>query len=80
MAKYKYAEEPSDPSIIYTMNNDDYMLIVNRVANNSAISSLVSSYGDSELYTGASAYYGNFDTRLYKSSNTISTFATFVLA
>jgi len=66
LAKYKYAEEPSDPSIIYTMNNDDYMIIVNRVANNSAISSLVSSYGDSELYTGASAYYGNFDTRLYK--------------
>lgn len=68
LAKYKYAEEPNDPSIVHTLVNDDYMLIVNRVANNSdpAISSLVSSYGDSELYTGAGAYYGNFDTRLSK--------------
>ncbi|MDV7186779.1 hypothetical protein R3X25_05745 [Lutibacter sp. TH_r2] len=68
LAKYKYAEEPSDPAVIYTMVNDDYQLIVDLVANNSdpAISSLVSSYGDSELYTGASAYYGNFDIRLSK--------------
>lgn len=68
LAKYKYAEEPSDPSVIYRMENDDYQLIVDRVANNSnpAISDLVTSFGDSELYTGASVYYGNFDTRLNK--------------
>ncbi len=68
LAKYKYAEEPSDPSIIYTMINEDYQLIVERVKNNSdpAINSLVSSYGTNEYYTGASSYYGNFDTRLYK--------------
>ena len=68
LAKYKYAEEPSDPSVIYRMENDDYQLIVDRVANNSnpAISDLVTSYGDSELYTGAGVYFGNFDTRLYK--------------
>ncbi|WP_111707328.1 hypothetical protein [Lutibacter citreus] len=68
LAKYKYAEEPSDPSVIYTMNNDDYQIIVDGVASSSdtAVSSLVSSYGDSEFYTGASVYYGNFDNRLYK--------------
>ncbi len=68
LAKYKYSEEPSDPSVIYTMTNDDYQLIVDRVVNNSnpAISDLVTSYGDSELYTGAGVYFGNFDTRLYK--------------
>lgn len=68
LAKYKYAEAPSDPSVIHSMVNDDYMLIVDAVANHSdpLVSGLVSSYGDSELYTGASAYYGNFDTRLYK--------------
>jgi hypothetical protein len=68
LAKYKYAEEPSDPAVIYTMTNDDYQIIVDRVVSNSntAISSLVSSYGDSELYTGASVYFGNFDKRLYK--------------
>lgn len=68
LAKYKYAEEPTDPAVILTMVSDDYMLIVNRVANNAdpLVSDLVSSYGDSELYTGAGAYYSNFDTRLYK--------------
>ncbi len=68
LAKYKYAEEPTDPSVIYTMTNDDYQIIVDNVINNTNpdISSLVSSYGDSEFYTGASVYYGNFDNRLYK--------------
>lgn len=68
LAKYKYAEEPSDPSVIYTMINEDYMLVVDGVANSSdpAVNSLVSSYGDSEFYTGSSAYYANFDTRLSK--------------
>lgn len=68
LAKYKYAEEPSDPSVIYTMTNDDYQIILDNVINNTNpdISSLVSSYGDSEFYTGASVYYGNFDNRLYK--------------
>jgi len=68
LAKYKYAEEPSDPSVIHNMVADDYMLIVNRVINHSdpAISNLVSSWGDSELYTGAGAHFANFDTRLTK--------------
>ncbi|MDA3907413.1 MAG: hypothetical protein PF484_15190 [Bacteroidales bacterium] len=68
LAEYKYADEPSDPSVIHNMVSEDYMLIVDRVANHTdpAVSSLVSSYGDSELYTGAGAYYSNFDTRLYK--------------
>lgn len=68
LTKYKYTKEPSDPSIIHAMVSDDYMLIVDRVANHSdpLVSGLVSSYGDSELYTGAGAYYSNFDTRLYK--------------
>lgn len=68
LAKYKYAEEPSDPSVVHNMISEDFMLIVDRVANHSdtLVSGLVSSYGDSELYTGAGAYYSNFDTRLYK--------------
>lgn len=68
LAKYKYAEEPNDPSVIHNMVSEDFMLIVERVINHtdSDVSSLVSSYGDSELYTGAGAYYANFDTRLSK--------------
>jgi hypothetical protein len=67
LVKYKYAEEPNDPSVIYTMASEDYQIVVDAVVNNPdpAISSLVSSYGDSETYTGASVYFSNFDTRLY---------------
>lgn len=53
-----------DPTIKLTMTAEDYMFIVNKVKNDSELSDYVSSYGDSEYYYGASAYYGNFDMRL----------------
>jgi hypothetical protein len=47
-----------DPTVRFTMSGDDYQLIVDERA-----SSYVDSYGNTEFYSGASSYYGNFDMR-----------------
>ncbi|MDT8400783.1 MAG: hypothetical protein RQ743_03735 [Bacteroidales bacterium] len=51
-----------DPTVMFTMGSSDYMIIVNYVKNNIG-ASYVDSYGTAEFYSGASAYYGNFDIR-----------------
>lgn len=51
-----------DPTVIFTMGSSDYMTIVNYVKNNIG-SSYLDNFGNSEFYTGASAYYSNFDIR-----------------
>jgi hypothetical protein len=51
-----------DPTVMFTMGSSDYMTIVNYVKNNIS-SDYIDSYGTAEFYSGASAYYGNFDIR-----------------
>ncbi|MGM0667297.1 MAG: hypothetical protein ACQETA_08255 [Bacteroidota bacterium] len=51
-----------DPTVMFTMGSSDYMTIVNYVKNNIG-SNYIDSYGTAEFYSGASAYYGNFDIR-----------------
>lgn len=50
-----------DPNVYISLGPDDYQLIVDYVANN--IGAQYTPYSDSEVYYGASAYYGNFDLR-----------------
>jgi len=54
-----------DPTVMFTISADDYQIIVDYVGANIG-SEYVSSYGNNEYYTGASAYYGNFDIRVSK--------------
>ncbi len=51
-----------DPTVMFTMGSSDYMTIVNYVKNNIS-GDYIDSYGTAEFYSGASAYYGNFDIR-----------------
>lgn len=62
---YKYALAVLDPSVTYKMEGVDMQMIVDHV-NNDIDPAYVSSYGDSEYYYGASAYYQNFDARFSK--------------
>lgn len=50
-----------DPTITITMGTADYQMICDWVAANKDASYLP--YSNTEIYFGASAYYGNFDTR-----------------
>ncbi|PID89760.1 MAG: hypothetical protein CSB01_00345 [Bacteroidia bacterium] len=54
-----------DPTVRFTMGTEDYQMIVDWVATTEH-ADLVSSYGNNEYYTGASAHYNNFDARIYK--------------
>jgi hypothetical protein len=58
-----------DPTVKHTMVKEDYDILVQYVKNNEdpAIAAyLDANYGNTEYYFGASAYYDNFDLRLYK--------------
>ncbi len=63
LALYKYAEEIKDPSVIYAFESADYQLIVDHVEAD-INPDYVSSWGDSEYYYGAAAYYANFEARV----------------
>lgn len=63
LALYKYASEINDPSIVHAFESEDYQVIVDHVADD-INPDYVGSYGDSEIYYGAGAYYGNFDARV----------------
>lgn len=65
LVKYKYAVAILDPSVTHKMISDDMQIIVDHV-NNDIDPAYVSSYGDSEFYFGASAYYQNYDARYTK--------------
>lgn len=52
-----------DPTVNLTMTSSDYQLIVDYVRDN-IDSDLIDSYGTADYYTGASAYYENFDLRV----------------
>ncbi|MCF8359701.1 MAG: choice-of-anchor J domain-containing protein [Prolixibacteraceae bacterium] len=63
-----YASTPDgwvfDPTIVFSMSSNDYLIIASYVKNDPVLSELDNNnYDDSEYYFGASAYYGNFDTR-----------------
>lgn len=60
-----------DPTILYTMGQGDYQIIVDYVKNNIG-AEYVSSYGNNELYYGSSDYYANFDVREGKISSTFT--------
>ncbi|MFV0592308.1 MAG: hypothetical protein ACK5M7_13050 [Draconibacterium sp.] len=51
-----------DPSVIFTMNSEDYQIIVDYVKATYGEEKL-DSYGTQEFYFGAGAYYENFDLR-----------------
>ena len=51
-----------DPTVMFTMGGSDFQMVVDYVGDNVG-SNYVDSYGTSEFYTGASAYYNNFDIR-----------------
>lgn len=63
LALYKYAEEIKDPSVIHAFESADYQLIVDHV-DADINPDYVGSYGDSEYYYGAGAYFGNFEARV----------------
>ncbi|ACF15123.1 hypothetical protein Ctha_2674 [Chloroherpeton thalassium ATCC 35110] len=50
-----------DPTVSFTMTSSDYQLIVDQRDDK-----YVDSYGTAEFYSGASAYYSNFDLRISK--------------
>ncbi len=52
-----------DPTVTLEMSGSDYQLIVDYVRDN-IDGGLIDSYGTADYYTGASAYYGNFDLRV----------------
>ena len=54
-----------DPTVKLFITATDFQLIVNYVNDNIG-SEYVSSYGNNDFYTGASAYYSNFDLRIVK--------------
>jgi hypothetical protein len=62
LALYKYTPVIVDPSVTKSMVGEDYQIIVDWVKEN-VDTSYISSYGDSETYFGAGAYYQNFDGR-----------------
>ncbi len=51
-----------DPTVMFTLVSSDFQIIVDYVKDN-VDPGYVDSYGTSESYFGASAYYGNFDIR-----------------
>jgi len=51
-----------DPTVMFTMGGSDFQIVVDYVGDNVG-SNYVDSYGTTEFYTGASAYYNNFDIR-----------------
>ncbi len=51
-----------DPTVMFILVSSDFQIIVDYV-NDHIDPEYVSSYGDSESYFGASAFYGNFDIR-----------------
>ncbi len=53
-----------DPTVRFTMGANDFQLIVDHIA--TVYPDLVNSYGSGDYYTGASAYYSNFDIRISK--------------
>lgn len=54
-----------DPTVRISLTPEDYQIIVDYVGANIG-ADYVSSYGNNEFYTGASAYYNNFDIRVSK--------------
>ena len=58
-----------DPTVKHTMVKEDYDILVQYVKNNddpTIAAYLDANFGNTEYYYGASAYYDNFDLRLYK--------------
>lgn len=56
-----------DPTINYTIQKEEYQLIVDYVANHEVLSAYMDqTYDNTEYYYGASSHYGNFDMRTYK--------------
>ena len=58
-----------DPTVKYSMVKEDYDILVQYVRNHedpAIVAYWDDYYGNTEYYYGASAYYGNFDMRLYK--------------
>lgn len=51
-----------DPTVMFSLVSSDYQIIVDYV-NDNVDPEYVDSYGTSESYFGASAFYGNFDIR-----------------
>ena len=60
------ANKSIDAVLSIIMVDDDYQIIVDSVKADTAIDHFVSSYGNSELYYGANAYYKNFEIRTTK--------------
>ncbi len=54
-----------DPTVIFTMKSEDYQSIVDWVEVNVG-ASYIDTYGTQEFYTGAGAYYSNYDKRTGK--------------
>lgn len=52
-----------DPTVRFNMSSSDYQMIVDAVREEFG-NEFVDSYGTGEYYTGASAYYSNFDLRV----------------
>ena len=59
---YKYAPVITDPSVTKSMVSEDFQIIVDWVEDN-IDTSYISTYGDSETYHGANAYFQNFGAR-----------------
>ncbi len=66
---YKYTSVIIDPSVTWSMVGEDYQVIVDWVKDH-IDTSYIGSYGDSETYFGAGAYYQNFDARQGKWEDT----------
>ncbi|MCF8339023.1 MAG: hypothetical protein K9I74_13690 [Bacteroidales bacterium] len=52
-----------DPTVRFTMTSSDYQIVVDAVEKKFG-KEFLDEYGTGEFYTGASAYYSNFDLRL----------------
>jgi hypothetical protein len=67
---FKYTPVITDPSVTKSMVSEDYQIIVDWVEDN-IDTSYINTYGDSETYHGAGAYYQNFDARDGKWEDTV---------
>lgn len=60
---YSQGQWVFDPTVKFTMGSSDYQIVVDAVKEEFG-AYFVDDYGTGEYYTGASAYYSNFDLRI----------------
>lgn len=69
-----------DPTVVLTMESDDYQIIVDYVKNDAELSEQDNSaYDNSEYYYGASSYYNDFDMRSGKYNDKFDTWQDAVI-